>query len=203
MLRGLVLVVVLYLAAAALGAGLATNNGREPPARGVRIYVADNGVHTDLILPAGAFRDVARPEHLRDPRTAAEPYLAFGWGDRDFYLHTAQWSDINPWRTAKALVGAGSTVLHIAHVPEPRAGGTVHALLLRPEEYRRLVAYVRDTLAAGPVVRGYGPRDAFYSAKGGYSAINTCNEWTGRGLRKAGVPMGIWTPLPWGVMLWL
>lgn len=200
---GLVLLVVTYLAAAGLGAGLAVNGGREAPAEGVRIYVADNGVHTDLILPAAAFRDFARPEHLADPRYGAEPYLAFGWGDRDFYLHTATWGDVNPWRVAKAMVGAGSTVLHVAHIPEPRAGGSVKTLLLRPEEYRRLVEHVRATVAAGPVVRGYGGRDAFYTAKGGYSAIRTCNEWTGRGLRKAGVRMGIWTPLPWGVMLWL
>ncbi|NYT41130.1 TIGR02117 family protein [Sphingomonas sp. R-74633] len=195
--------VVLYLAAAGLGAGLATNSGREPPTEGVRIYVADNGVHTDLILPVDAFRDFARPEHLADPRYGAEPYLAFGWGNRDFYLHTAKWTDVNAWRVGKALVGAGSTVLHVAHVPEPRAGGSVRTLLLRPEEYRRLVDHVRGTVAAGPVVRGYGARDAFYSAKGGYSALTTCNEWTGRGLRKAGVPMGIWTPMTWGVMLWL
>ncbi len=199
----LVLMVVLYLSAAGLGAGLAVNGGREPVATGIRIYVADNGAHTDLILPAAAFRDVARPEHLADPRYGAEPYMAFGWGNRDFYLHTAQWRDLDPWRTAKALAGVGSTVLHVAHIPEPRAGGSVRAVVLDKEEYRRLVEYVRGTFAAGPVVRGYGARDAFYSAKGGYSAINTCNEWTGRGLRKAGVRMGVWTPLPWGVMLWL
>jgi uncharacterized protein (TIGR02117 family) len=199
----LVLVVLVYLAAAGLGAGVTANGGRKPVRDGVRIYVADNGAHTDLILPAAAFRDFARQEHLADPRYGAEPYLAFGWGNRDFYLHTAQWRDINLWRTAKALVGIGSTVLHVAHVPEPRAGGSVRAVVLSPAEYRRLVEHVRGTVAAGPVVRGYGPRDAFYSAKGGYSAINTCNEWTGRGLRKAGVRMGVWTPLPWGVMLWL
>jgi uncharacterized protein (TIGR02117 family) len=199
----LVLVVVAYLAAAALGAGLAVNGSRVPPGEGVRIYIADNGAHTDLILPATAFRDIARPEHLANPGYGAEPYLAFGWGNRDFYLHTARWSDVSPWRTARALVGIGATVLHVAHVPEPREGGPVRAVVLSREEYRRLVDYVRGTFAAGPVVRGYGGRDAFYSAKGGYSAINTCNEWTGRGLRKAGVRMGIWTPLPWGVMLWL
>ena len=199
----LVLPVVLYLVAAALGAGFAANGGRAPPATGVRIYVADNGAHTDLILPAAAFRDIARPEHLGDPRYGAEPYLAIGWGNRDFYLHTARWRDIDPWRTAKALAGMGSTVVHVAHVPAPRVDGSVRAVLLRPEEYRRLVAYVRGSFAAGPVVRGYGARDAFYSAKGGSSALRTCNEWTGRGLRAAGVRMGIWTPLPWGVMLWL
>lgn len=203
LIGSLVLVVVGYLAAAGLGAGLAANSGRAPVGEGVRIYVADNGAHTDLILPAAAFRDVAKPGHLADPRYGAEPYMAFGWGNRDFYLHTARWRDIKLWRTAKALVGIGSTVLHVAHVPEPRAGGSVRAVVLRPEEYRRLVAYVRGTFAAGPVVRGYGVRDAFYTAKGGYSAIRTCNEWTGRGLRKAGVRMGVWTPLPWGVMLWL
>jgi uncharacterized protein (TIGR02117 family) len=203
LIGSLLVAVILYFAAAALGAGLAVNSGREPPATGVRIYVADNGAHTDLVLPAAAFRDIARPEHLADPRYGAEPYLAFGWGNRDFYLHTARWRDINLWRTAKAMAGAGSTVLHVEHVPEPRADGSVRAVLLRPEEYRRLVAYVRGTFAAGPVVRGYDTRDAFYSARGGYSAIRTCNEWTGGGLRAAGVRMGVWTPLPWGVMLWI
>lgn len=203
LLGAVVLTLAGYFAAAAIGAVIPANGGRGPPAHGVRIYVADNGAHTDLILPAAAFRDFARPEHLADPRHGAEPYLAFGWGDRDFYLHTARWRDLNLWRTAKALIGAGSTVLHVAHVPEPRPSGGVRALLLRPEEYRRLVAYVRATVAAGPVVRGYGARDAFYTAKGGYSAFRTCNEWTGRGLREAGVPMGLWTPLPWGVMPWL
>ncbi|HWU95851.1 MAG TPA: DUF2459 domain-containing protein, partial [Sphingomonas sp.] len=101
----LVMLVVAYLAAAGLGAGLAVNGGRMAAGEGVRIYVADNGAHTDLILPASAFRDVARPEHLADPRYGTEPYMAFGWGNRDFYLHTAQWSDINLWRTARALAG--------------------------------------------------------------------------------------------------
>jgi uncharacterized protein (TIGR02117 family) len=203
LLGALLLILAGYFTAAGIGAVIPANGGRAPPARGVRIYVADNGAHTDLILPAAPFRDFARAEHLADPRYGAEPYIAFGWGNRDFYLHTAQWSDIDAWRTAKALAGIGPTVLHVAHVPEPRAGGSVRAVLLRPEEYRGLVAHVRGTVAAGPVVRGYGARDAFYTARGAYSAFGTCNEWTGRGLRKAGVRMGIWTPLPWGVMLWL
>ncbi|NWM10762.1 hypothetical protein, partial [Escherichia coli] len=73
LIGSLLVAVILYFAAAALGAGLAVNSGREPPATGVRIYVADNGAHTDLVLPAAAFRDIARPEHLADPRYGAEP----------------------------------------------------------------------------------------------------------------------------------
>ena len=48
--------------------------------------------------------------------------------------------------------------------------------------------------------RGYNSNDAFYEANGGYSAIMTCNEWTGRALRAAGVRMGLWTPIEQSVM---
>jgi hypothetical protein len=48
--------------------------------------------------------------------------------------------------------------------------------------------------------RGYGPDDIFYEANGGYSFILTCNEWTGRALRQAGVRTGLWTPLNQSIM---
>ena len=35
-----------------------------------------------------------------------------------------------------------------------------------------------------------------------YNALNTCNTWTGSVLKKAGVRIGMWTPLPGGVMRW-
>ena len=67
----------------------------------------------------------------------------------------------------------------------------------------RLAAFVRDTLGTGgKVANGYGPDDVFYDARGTYSAIGTCNEWTGRALRHAGVRVGAWTPFPATVMGW-
>ena len=48
--------------------------------------------------------------------------------------------------------------------------------------------------------RGYSDDDAFYEAVGGYSFIFTCNEWTGRALRAAGVRTGLWTPLAQSLM---
>ena len=41
----------------------------------------------------------------------------------------------------------------------------------------------------------YGNHDRFYLSRGRYHLFNTCNQWTGRGLARAGVPTGIWTPL--------
>ncbi len=199
-LAGLVLA---YTAAALVGSYIPVHDDWKAPWSGTRIYVADNGIHTDLVLPARDFADLVRPQHFREGRAAAQGWLMFGWGDRDFYLSTPSWWQLNPWKGAKALVGAGSTVLHVMHVREPAAGPRIRPLNLRPEEYRKLVDYVRATFARGEVVQGYGGRDAFYPAKGGYSLIRTCNEWTAGGLRAAGVRMGAWTPLPFGVMAWL
>ena len=200
---GLATVLGLYFCAAMLGTAIPANRGWRPPAQGVRIYVEDNGVHTDLVLPARDFADLVRPGHFADPHQAAFGWRTFGWGDRDFYLNTRTWSQVNPLRVARAFAGGGQTVLHVSAVPEPVAGGRVKTLLLRPEEYARLVAHVRATFAGGTPVRGYDARDAFYPARGGYSAFRTCNEWTAAGLRKAGVPMGAWTPFAFGVMWWL
>lgn len=196
-------VALCYLAAALVGSGIAANRDWKPPAQGVTIYVADNGVHTDLVLPARDFADLVRPEHFADPAQAVQPMLMFGWGDRDFYLNTPTWWDLNPFRVARALVGMGPTVVHVSAVPEPRPAGKIRALTLRTEEYARLVAYVRATFAAGPPAKGYGGHDAFYAARGGYNALRTCNEWSAGGLRVAGVRMGVWTPFAFGVMQWL
>jgi uncharacterized protein (TIGR02117 family) len=94
-------------------------------------------------------------------------------------------------------------VLHVSHIAEPGAGPHTRSVMLSPEEYRRLAAYVRATFGEGPSVHGYGGHDAFYDARGGYSAVNTCNQWTAGALRAAGVKMGAWTPFTFGVMRWL
>jgi uncharacterized protein (TIGR02117 family) len=200
-------VVIFYCAAALAGSLIPANPGWRQAGAGVRVYVAENGVHTDLILPVSAegveWKDLLRPEDLADPRRAGLSHLSFGWGDRDFYLNTPNWDRISPGRVLAALSGRGSTVLHVGHVPEPAGAPHIRTVILRPEEYRRLAAFVRATFAGGPAVRGYGPGDAFYPARGGYSALNTCNEWTGGALRSAGVRIGSWTPFPASVILWL
>jgi uncharacterized protein (TIGR02117 family) len=144
-------------------------------------------------------------EHLRVPATGN--YIIVGYGHRDFYLNTPSWAELSLSTAANAALGLGPTLLHVDHVQDPQEVSEQRALTLSEDEYRRLVDFIRPRFRLDgegrtiPVPgRGYATNDAFYEAHGGYSAILTCNEWTGRALRAAGVRMGLWTPIEQSVM---
>jgi len=205
--RAVLLVVLGYATAGMIGGTIPANAGWKPPAQGVRILVEDNGIHTGLVLPvraAGIDWSADFPAgDITDPRYAQFDWIAVGWGDRAFYVETPTWGDVRPATVLRAAIGSERTVLHVEHVPEPPVASDTRAIVLSDDEYRRLVAYVRASRGpGGKVASGYGVNDVFYDGRGHYSAIRTCNEWTGGALRAAGVRTGAWTPFPIDVMAW-
>jgi uncharacterized protein (TIGR02117 family) len=194
----------LYAAAGLVGGAIPRNGAWQVPAAGVRVYIEDNGIHTGIVVPASGWGDLIRPEHFGDPRYARHDWRSIGWGDRDFYIGTPTWWDLNPLVVLKGAVGSGGSVMHVDAVPEPVVGPGVRAVTLRPEEYARLIGFIRASFATGGApIRGYGNWDVFYPANGRYSAIRTCNAWSGEALARAGVRIGMWTPFPATVMWWL
>jgi len=205
--QALLLVCAFYVAAGLAGGAIPANRDWRPPERGVRILVESNGIHTGLVMPAQAagvdwHRDFPAGD-IADPRYAGLGWVAVGWGDRAFYVETPRWSDVRPLTVLRAAAGSPRTVLHVEHLGEPPVGDDDRAIVLTPDQYRRLAAFIRASIGPdGRVAPGYGPSDIFYDARGRYSAVATCNEWTGRALRAAGVRVGIWTPFPVDVMGW-
>ena len=181
----------LYLAAAAILGHIPTNCGWAEPRANVSgtitVFIQTNGVHTGIVLPAGPHK-----------------WRAFGWGDRDFYLNTPRWQDIRPGTAVAALVGSGDTLVHVDDLDDFLPDENWRPLRLRADEYARLRAYIAATLKpGGKPIPGYTARDRFYPARGRYSALVTCNVWTGRALKAAGVRTGIWTPFSGDVMRWV
>lgn len=210
-LRWAVLLIVLALAgyatAGLIGGAIPANAAWRAPTQGVAIYVESNGIHVGLVMPKVAagvdWRGWTPGADLADPRYAGYDHLAIGWGERAFYLDTATWADLKPRTVLAAARGSDATLMHVEHVPEPSIGSDVRRVVLRPEEYRRLAAYIRGSFATGRGPhRGYGNNDVFYAARGHYSAIRTCNAWAGDALRNAGVRIGRWTPFPVTVLAW-
>jgi uncharacterized protein (TIGR02117 family) len=196
-----------YAVAGLIGGSIPSNREWRAPAQGVHIFVESNGVHTGIIVPKVAagvdWRGVARAADLRDPRFAAFDHLAFGWGEKTFYLETPTWTEVKLRTVVASAVGSDRTLMHVEHLPLPRAGVGARESVVTPAQYRRLAAYIRASFRDGGArYRGYAGYDAFYDANGRYDAVRTCNAWTGDALRFAGVRVGWWTPFPVTVMGW-
>jgi uncharacterized protein (TIGR02117 family) len=204
---GLAAIPALYLLAALLGSLIPVNRGWQEPDEGVTIYLADNGIHADIIMPATAQGLDWRPLVPQRDFAAADPnarWVAFGSGEERVYLETPRWRDIRP-RTIWSALSGGRRVMHVEWVSDP--GYAARVIRLRPEEYRRLWAAIRADFVLDGRGRphridapGYGCCDAFYPATGKASAIRTCNSWAADRLRLAGVRTSLWPPFVQGLV---
>ena len=199
-----------FLAALILGAIPANRQWREPE-QGVTIFVRTNGVHTWIVVPKVTpemdWRPLVPGEHLRDPRWGRGNYVALGYGNRTFYLETPTWGDLTMKNAFLAAFGQGRSLMHADHDFDPKPAPDQRPITLTHAQYRRLVDFARASFqrdSNGRTIpltgRGYGGGDMFYEAVGPYSAVYTCNSWTGAALRHAGVRTGVWTPLSQSIM---
>ena len=205
MLTALLVVPAAYLLAALAGSLISVNVRWTEPAQGTTIYLADNGIHTDIIMPAAAggldWRPLFSRTVMADPRSQ---WIAFGAGEQHVYLDTPTWWDITPATVSSALSG-GPRIMHVAYVDRPALYAS-REIRLRPEEYRRLWASVRAEFTLDGNGRpkriahpGYGCCDAFYRGIGKASAVRTCNSWVADRLRLAGVRTSVWPPFDEGL----
>jgi len=173
----------------------------------VPAWVLSNGVHTDLVLPLQGhgmdWSGVFPATDLAAPPPADAQYIAVGWGDREFYLHTPTWGDLTARRALGAVAGRHTALLHVTRLRRADLNARAFALPLTPAQYARLSAHILHALPGGTAraVPGahYGRTDAFYEATGRYGLFFTCNQWTGQALRAAGVPMPAWTPFDFNI----
>lgn len=201
---------LLYLFGALIGAIVPAGGSAPEPHDGITIFVRTNDVHTWLMVPTDAagidWRPLAPARDLADPARAGD-YLAFGWGSRTFYLNTPTWHDLTLRTATGALFGNGPALMHVDHERRPRATIDERPVRLSTAQYHALARYIRASFALdanGRTVplrgRGYSASDAFYEARGHYNLFGTSNEWSGAGLRAAGVKVGIWTPFAQSLM---
>jgi uncharacterized protein (TIGR02117 family) len=192
----------------------------------ITIYVRSNGVHTDLLLPVRTqlrspsgqildWRDDFPPESF--PHAAAQSiaeqnksWIAIGWGDQQFYLNTPRWQDLRVTTALSALTGRNPSLLHVEYLANSELSDFdgMRALHLDAAQYLALQAQIQasidldDTNAGSQVIAdtSYGAQDAFFRARGHYSALRTCNVWLADVLRAAGVRMSYWPPFASNVM---
>jgi uncharacterized protein (TIGR02117 family) len=201
----------LYVLAMLAGALIALNADFRSAPDGVRIWVSCSDIHSDVVVPVknGVFDWTSLLD--RDQARAVDgdfAYLALGWGDRRFFLETPTWSDVKVANVVSAFCGLNETAMHVNWLKdEPAEGALCRSLVLTPAQYAELCAFVSESFAKDGEGRsrhidapGYTATDAFYEAHGRYSALKTCNTWTGQALAAGGIRVGLWTPMKWGVL---
>jgi uncharacterized protein (TIGR02117 family) len=161
----------------------------EPP---VPVYLVSHGLHTGMALrrvdiPAGLW-----PEAGDFPRAE---YLEVGWGDHDYY----RTRDPGLWTALKAVLVPTSSVLHVVGFRGPPAehfaASEVVRLELPRRDFARLAQYIHDAhrrdgaTPAAALGEGLYGDSRFYPARERFHLFNTCNLWSARALRAAGLPV--------------
>jgi len=204
MIAGLFALLAAYPAAATVGTVWTSGTAAATGSGDTRtVYILSNGFHSDIALPVEQGRPVAGlpiaaadfPGGLRDSR-----YLIVGWGSQTAYTRLLALSDLTPDIALKALLFDRS-VMHVLPYAGDLRGPHAYRVELDKDQYERLLTFVAGTFAtdgdgtARPlpnVTHGFG--DVFYRAGPRFSLFYGCNAWTGAALRRAGVPVGRWTP---------
>lgn len=155
------------------------------------VYVTGNGLHTGFVLKN---EDIPREIWPEVDQIPDHPWVEVGWGSEIFYRAKTI--------SLPVVVGAvfpNAAVLHVVgwdESPEKLlTGGDLIRLELDDAPFARLCrhihrSYVHDTQGhvqdLGPGIYG---DSRFLRATGKYYFPNTCNVWTAKGLKAAGLPI--------------
>ncbi len=206
---GFFLLIICYFLIAFILTLVPVNSGFKEHDNGYAIYITSNGVHTDIVIPSES-EVVNWNSFLRfDKRNK---YIAFGWGEKDFYLNTPTWADLKFKTAFKAAFLFNDGILQV-HGYSSDLMESKHCIKinLSKEQLNQLNAYIYDSFDFNDLTEPICviPKEHFssnlhyYEAKRKYSIFFTCNNWTGKGLKKAGIKNSVWAPFDRSVLYYL
>jgi uncharacterized protein (TIGR02117 family) len=139
-------------------------------------------------------------------------YLAFGWGDKEFYTNTPEWKDLKLKTALSALFLPTKSVMQVYCLSsEPGLTKSTKLVHLSIKQYDKLVEYLINSFMVDSNQKpieiipeaGNSSIYRYYTANGKYSLFFTCNNWAGRGLKNAGVKNALWAPFDKSVLFHL
>lgn len=175
----------------------------------IEIYLMNNGVHTDLVLPIrNAQVDWTNyfPIENTKGKDSSANFFSVGWGDKGFYLETPSWSQLKVSTAFKAAFWLSSAAVHTTYYYELPKNQQKARIEISTKNYKKLIYYIKQSLMlknGKPVFiqtnAVYGSNDAFYEAVGSYSLFHTCNTWVNNALKSSDQKASLWTPFASGI----
>jgi len=208
-LLGIIGFILIYLLCSIILSIIPYNSNFKTAPNGIDMYILSNGIHTDLVLPANnEYKNWTKELPLANTlsKDSSINYMAFGWGDKGFYLDTPQWSDLKSTTVFKAMFGLSGSAMHITNYKYLRENNLCKKISVSKEQYLKLVNYIDSSFCMNTsgncfCINGYcyGRNDSFYEATGRYSLFYTCNTWANEGLKYSGIKACLWTPFDKGI----
>lgn len=173
------------------------------------IYIKSNGVHTDLVLPIKTdvkdWSEKIKFENIQS-KDSTHHYLAFGWGDKGFYLDTPEWSDLKFSTAFKAAFNLGTSAMHTTFYKHIQENKNCVKIEISKEQYQKLITFIEASFQydsnGNPIfieATTYGKNDSFYEANRTYNLFYTCNTWANQALKRADMKAAFWTPADKGI----
>lgn len=207
-LLAIIAFLMVYLLAV-LGLSHITVNDNPAASNDVTIYIKSNGVHTDIVVPVkNEVKDWSKDilfTHTK-AKDSVMRYIAFGWGDKGFYLDTPEWSDLKASTAAKAAFYLGTSAMHTKFYKALKEDDHCVRVTISKEDYADMVKYITDSFSFNPnnkvqwiAGRSYGNYDTFYEGTGRYSLFYTCNTWANNVLKAGNQKAALWTTYDGGI----
>lgn len=195
-------VTVIYFLAALLLSVIKTHPPEQSCFIKNEIYISSNGIHLDIIISV----ELLDPNFLQKLELLpGTKFLAFGWGDRRFYLNTPEWKDLTFSTAFNALFLKSKTAMHFTCLSHSYTDWK--SVSICPIQFNALTMYIENSFQKDEdgnfikiPVKGYYDFDFFYNATGSFSIFKTCNIWVNRALKEAGVVTSVWSPFDFGVL---
>lgn len=154
------------------------------------IYVVNHGWHTGFIIPADL---IISKIPVLEKRFKNAEYIEFGWGDKGFY----QSKEITSSLTLQAIFWPTDSVIHAVSIPTSvdkyYTNTQIAKICLTNNRYQALVEFIGNSFYRNNqnkiviLKSGIYGDSQFYQGVGSYYLMNTCNKWTAKGLKSAGM----------------
>ncbi|WP_196888527.1 DUF2459 domain-containing protein [Aureivirga sp. CE67] len=199
-LLGIILIPILYGLISIISTYI-TINPQQEESKEKYIFLTTNGVHLDIVLPVSEMSP-----NLRDGLHFSNnsKFIAFGWGDKDFYLNTPSWEDLTFKNAMKALFYKSETLMHLTEFYRQESDWV--KIEISDAQLKKMNTYLENSfqrensekvLLKG---KGYSYDDQFYKANGSYSCFKTCNSWVNSAFKYSDLKHCFWTPYSFRLM---
>lgn len=176
----------------------------------ISIFVYNSGIHTDILVPVKT--PLWNWQQRIDLKSIAADtnslkYLAFGFGDRSYFLETYQGAPLNFSTIFNALFLPTTPAMRLlAYRNTPQKNSQIKCLKISNVNYLNLVNFLDNSFKLDAKNRKVfiknipNYRGGFYEARGTYSLLRGCNDWTAEALRTAEINTPVWSSLSSAIM---